>query len=80
MDITLDQSIEITAKAMFNRSGANSIDEALKQSLYLKKQGDNEGFGVWTDIVRLITVYSTNQIGTHPHSTEHNLLQLENAL
>jgi len=51
MCITLEQSIEITAKAMFNRSGANAIDEALNQSLYLKKQGDNEGFSVFGPIL-----------------------------
>ena len=39
MSITLKQSIEITAQAMFNRAGPNAVDEALKQSMYLKKMG-----------------------------------------
>jgi len=54
MSITLKQSIEITAQAMFNRAGPNAVDEALKQSMYLKKIGDNEGFDVWTEIAKIV--------------------------
>ena len=68
MSITLKQSIEITAQAMFNRAGTNAVDEALKQSMYLKKIGDNEGFDVWTEIAKIISSYNSEKISNHPAS------------
>lgn len=74
MNITLKQSIDITAQAMFNRAGPNAADEALKQSMYLKKIGDNEGFDVWTEIFEIISSYNSEKIRNHPHQISHNLV------
>ena len=74
MSITLKQSIEITAQAMFNRAGPNAVDEALKQSMYLKKIGDNEGFDVWTEIAKIISSYNAKKISNHPRQISHNLV------
>ena len=43
MRATLSESIEITARALFNRSGSHAIDEALRQATYLKKMATRKG-------------------------------------
>jgi len=66
MRATLSESIEITARALFNRSGSHAIDEALRQATYLKKNGDEEGHDVWTEVAKVISGYNLDQIDKNP--------------
>jgi len=62
MNATLSEALEITARALFNRSGPNAVNEALKQAMYLQEKGDNEGFDIWTEIAKIISGYNLQQI------------------
>ena len=61
--VALQEAIEVTARALFDRSGPNAVDEALKQAMYLKKSGDKAGCYVWIEIAKVMSGYSLEQTG-----------------
>jgi len=51
MEISLQQAIEIHAKSMRDRFGAErGTQRALQQAMRCRAKGDNEGFLVWIQV------------------------------
>ena len=57
MFISLDQSIEIHAKALFESLGQDGAVQAIKHAEILKKRRDHEGYLVWIKVAKKITSY-----------------------
>jgi len=74
MSITLKQSIEITAQAMFNRAGPNAVDEALKQSMHLKKLVIMRGLMCGPRLPKLYPPIMPRKSAITLHQIHHNLV------
>jgi hypothetical protein len=53
MNITLDQAIEIHAKALHHRNGAGAPRMAREKAHQLARVGDREGHAVWLKVAEI---------------------------
>jgi hypothetical protein len=54
MDVTIDQAIEIHARALTYRHGGSAESEARERAQACQAYGDNEGHQVWEKVAETI--------------------------
>lgn len=58
MNITLDESIEIYARAMRSWFGSDAPEEARSKAERARENGDEEGFDVWSKVAEIAATVS----------------------
>ncbi len=54
VNVSLQEAIEIHAKALARRYGCNASASAREHALRLKSSGDGEGHDVWMEVARIV--------------------------